>query len=88
MNGKRTLLALIVIGLIALAAGTGCSETQVAAGAQPARAPSIGTETPTPPSGAQPSIGTPTPVVIVIVVMPTYCWITAHLRNGVDIPGQ
>jgi hypothetical protein len=76
MNGKRTLLTLIVMGLVALAAGTGCSETQVAAGAQPAikaatasAQPPTGTETP--PPSAQPPIGTPTPVVITVVVTPT-----------------
>ena len=67
MNGKRTLLTLIVIGLIALAAGTGCSETQVVAEAQPSAT--------APAASAQPLTGTKaptsTPVVIVVVVTPT-----------------
>jgi hypothetical protein len=74
MNGKRTLLTLILMGLIALAAGTGCSETPVAAEAQPA-AKIVATATPAPPQSAQPPIGTatpaPTPVIIVVVVTPT-----------------
>ncbi len=67
MNGKRTLLTLIVMGLIVLAAGTGCSETQVAAEARP--------QATTPAASAQPLIGTEaptsTPVVIVVVLTPT-----------------
>jgi hypothetical protein len=57
MNGKRTLLTLIVMGLIVLVAGTGCSEAQVAAEAQPA--------------SAQPPVATSTPVIIAVVVTPT-----------------
>jgi hypothetical protein len=64
MNGKRTLLTLILMGLVVLAAGTGCSETQVAAEAQPAGAQA-------PIGSVQPPIGTPTPVIIVVVVTPT-----------------
>jgi hypothetical protein len=78
MNGKRTLLTLTLMGLIVLATGTGCSETPVAAEAQPAGAqPPIGTKPSA--ASAQPLIGTetavpplaPTPVIIVVVVTPT-----------------
>jgi hypothetical protein len=80
MNGKRTLWTLIVMGLIALAAGTGCTETQVAAEAQPAAT------TPVLPLSAQPPLGTPTPVVIVVVVTPTP-QPSAQPPGGTELPG-